>query len=974
MSENLEEMGMGSIGKRPKHGESQVDEADVESDPLEQTAAALASINMARYQDSNSFLESQHQSLGEVFENPTAATHRAISEASHAVQPSSTRSSKARPSEESVSVPPPLYHQKKHGKHVPAKFRGTKKGGNMASQAGTVNSSKKRKLKRRTSNISAQREKRKSAGGSSISNTSRTVPVQDDAPDRIVNPLLELVAAPNSQPSAADMIPLYDVWFPRPDTYSVAYAARLLGFDVPVVAPSTAVVTLTTSWPLLRNYSSTLSIPDSGRTLPALWEQYQQGSCENDPIWQESTVDPLYVSLIRQPELDRLLVTPAQQSRLLSSLTDEIMLPVLDLAKSKGGGSEWTWSSLADFHERNPEKSWPSSVDTTSSGIYVLSDNLPIGLVSYRFEWHPLSHDTSEVILSLDGLSTADDISYIGQNATTHHVPESETRLLLVTLICLALEHARASHVWYATITVPHQLRDFFVRYFRMVPIEAAKDCSLEGKARNTTTTAAKDSRQTRTSAGHGQFPENDDKCNVGPRNSIADVDSGKEVPGDKLGLLVARCSMSENVMPSADSKHAKMDFAVFSATTSSGLLQHKSINNTWTGNGIQEPDGNATSALETDDLKSSLKSEIKSLQKDKTLERQDVDIVGLVCDLNRCSYRYAFLMLTEAQEARDSASNYHTQHEASQKQRWLVQMPSVDEARATHQNAEAPSTCGSTIRTKRAPTRKSVHFFTNPESIVRDVSVRFRGKVKDENKIEFFHLEFDGELGPKIIASRVNDGTKLDVMRAFSPPSSIRTDTCTEDDEILRHLLSKKKQLEEFEGNFEPALRSILRKIVEERTVYESPETVEQRNEEKNILYENKRMLQRRKEMDKAVEKQREQDMDAVCDICNDGEVTPDNQILFCEACNVAVHQFCYGIERIPAGDYYCLACRYLGRDKLDSAPAPLPIRCELCCKKEGAYIRTATKSDDVSLATFGKWVHVSLIAVQKFGKWCGH
>jgi len=40
------------------------------------------------------------------------------------------------------------------------------------------------------------------------------------------------------------------------------------------------------------------------------------------------------------------------------------------------------------------------------------------------------------------------------------------------------------------------------------------------------------------------------------------------------------------------------------------------------------------------------------------------------------------------------------------------------------------------------------------------------------------------------------------------------------------------------------------------------------------------------------AVEKERDRDMDAVCEICNDGEVTPDNQIIFCEACNVAVNQ----------------------------------------------------------------------------------
>jgi hypothetical protein len=127
--------------------------------------------------------------------------------------------------------------------------------------------------------------------------------------------------------------------------------------------------------------------------------------------------------------------------------------------------------------------------------------------------------------------------------------------------------------------------------------------------------------------------------------------------------------------------------------------------------------------------------------------------------------------------------------------------------------------------------------------------------------------------------------------------------------------------------------------------------------------------MFERRKEMDVAWQKQLEQDMDAVCDICKDGEVTPDNQILFCESCNVAVHQMCYGIEHVPEGDYYCMACRHLGRNRSavsrdpeapKQAAAPLPICCELCPLKQGAFIRTDVQPKNGEETAFGKWVHV--------------
>jgi len=41
-------------------------------------------------------------------------------------------------------------------------------------------------------------------------------------------------------------------------------------------------------------------------------------------------------------------------------------------------------------------------------------------------------------------------------------------------------------------------------------------------------------------------------------------------------------------------------------------------------------------------------------------------------------------------------------------------------------------------------------------------------------------------------------------------------------------------------------------------------------------------------------------------CEICCERLASPDNQIVFCELCNLGVHQFCYGnplSNEIPEG-----------------------------------------------------------------------
>ncbi|KAM4675577.1 E3 ubiquitin-protein ligase Jade-2 [Discoglossus pictus] len=83
------------------------------------------------------------------------------------------------------------------------------------------------------------------------------------------------------------------------------------------------------------------------------------------------------------------------------------------------------------------------------------------------------------------------------------------------------------------------------------------------------------------------------------------------------------------------------------------------------------------------------------------------------------------------------------------------------------------------------------------------------------------------------------------------------------------------------------------------------------------------------------------EYDEDVVCDVCRSPEGEDGNEMVFCDKCNVCVHQACYGILKVPTGSWLCRCCA-LG----------VQAKCLLCPKRGGALKPTRSGT---------KWVHVS-------------
>ncbi|KAI9905558.1 hypothetical protein PsorP6_014013 [Peronosclerospora sorghi] len=99
-------------------------------------------------------------------------------------------------------------------------------------------------------------------------------------------------------------------------------------------------------------------------------------------------------------------------------------------------------------------------------------------------------------------------------------------------------------------------------------------------------------------------------------------------------------------------------------------------------------------------------------------------------------------------------------------------------------------------------------------------------------------------------------------------------------------------------------------------------------------------------KEVEESTENEDDAIDDGICVVCFDGQSPETNPIIFCDRCELAVHQRCYGMAKVPSNEFICDRC-LASREGLD------PVRnvfCQLCSLSDGAFKRTLHE----------KWVHV--------------
>lgn len=151
-------------------------------------------------------------------------------------------------------------------------------------------------------------------------------------------------------------------------------------------------------------------------------------------------------------------------------------------------------------------------------------------------------------------------------------------------------------------------------------------------------------------------------------------------------------------------------------------------------------------------------------------------------------------------------------------------------------------------------------------------------------------------------------DGQPLPVMTTSAPLGRVEYDMDEQDDMWLKSYNIERKTID-----LEPVTREIfeiaLTKIEKEWHALE-----------KRIPKPNPKPPQTHRPRSSSAaavngETQVGEEQDSKCAICDDGDCENTNAIVFCDGCDLAVHQECYGVPFIPEGQWLCRKCQLIGR-----------------------------------------------------------
>ncbi|KAI8320335.1 hypothetical protein GQ54DRAFT_263738, partial [Martensiomyces pterosporus] len=215
---------------------------------------------------------------------------------------------------------------------------------------------------------------------------------------------------------------------------------------------------------------------------------------------------------------------------------------------------------------------------------------------------------------------------------------------------------------------------------------------------------------------------------------------------------------------------------------------------------------------------------------------------------------------------------------------------------------------------------------------------------LKEEPRAEG---ELDTEdLDKRLLNSNPADGGESSALSSvlLTPLSSQPTTSALSESHYIRHVeLTEKDLAERVEYDLEDMDHDWLVQLNKERSEQGMSE-ISANLLETIVDHIEKEWFDLVKDVQKAISAIHQEQLpaeDAACAICGEEECDNTNAIVFCDGCNLAVHQDCYGVPYIPEGQWLCRKCM-LSPDKA--------VSCILCPQRGGAFKKTTTN----------KWAHL--------------